>query len=90
MRPPLKTGHGRGITPVHEEVPVTFDNGLASVYVGPRRLSPVIHFVNPPVGDAILCMPNIPAGRMVPRPEATDATCQRCLAAQGPVGRHQT
>lgn len=65
-----------------------FENGLASVYVGPSRLSPVIHFVKPPYGDVILCIPNIPAGQMVPRPEARTATCQRCLASQDSIGRH--
>jgi hypothetical protein len=89
-RPPVKTGHGKWFTsvPLDPDMPVTFDNGLASVYLSPSSLSPVIHFVNPPIGDAIRCMPNIPAGRMVPRPEATTATCQRCLAAQGLIGRH--
>lgn len=82
----IKTGHGRGwatippVTSVHGQP--NFDNGLASVYLSPRRISATIHLVKPPFGEVIVCMPNIPSGRMEPRPDATDPTCQRCIAAR--------
>lgn len=77
-RGPLKTGHGvlRGLTPVVDP-DIQFKNGLASVWVGPFRNSDTIHRVTIPSGDTILCMPNVPAGRLVPRPEATEPTCDR-------------
>lgn len=75
---PLKTGEGRGFgTPV--VLPdQQYKNGLASVYVGPMRESPVIHLVTAN-GDTIFCMPTLPAGRLVPRPEAEKATCFSCI-----------
>lgn len=59
-----------------------FDNGLASVYIGPSRVSATIHLLKPPVGDSLVCMPRVPLGRLVGRPEAQRATCGRCLSAQ--------
>jgi hypothetical protein len=55
-----------------------FDNGLAKL-IGH---SSVVHLVAPPVGAALLCMPNVRVGRMRPAPEAADPTCKRCISAR--------
>lgn len=55
------------------------ENGLVSIYLSPNHESSTVHWINTPVGEGLLCKPNMPTGRLLARPEATEPTCGRCI-----------
>lgn len=78
MKQPRKNGY-RGMAfnePAQNEAPP--ENGLVRLYIGPSHEGGKIHWVNTPYGEGLLCRPNIPVGRFIAQPDATDATCGRC------------
>lgn len=76
VRPRRNGYRGMPLAPRASEQPP--ENGLVSVYLSPRHVSSVIHWIKLPVGQGLTCNGNIPQGRLVARPEATEPTCGKC------------